>query len=583
MAFISSLGFQQFRTFRRQATFEFAPLTILTGPNSSGKSSLLKALLLLQASIRTEGYRQLYDAPSFGILRDLKFDDPAHGLPAFDSALSKNADSAGSVSGFPNLSLEIEIKDALSSHIPNEPEESLKQIYRNLFQQEIAGDTSSIRGDESLNVLFRLSYDKLGLTHVALHESGDSRRELIGEIFLSSARPDPIDFATDEALHGVIPRPFVVPSPTRMRLNGTWWLRKFGPAFARLGQTLPGISPAKAYARCENILRRDLIADHERGISGVEALVWWLPEVLSAAQSTEDPAVQALADKIIKPVLLRLIQQLLANLSRLQIHRFLDGGPYGKYITDDGDLGKYISPTHGEGWVTMPLIQAWTLQHWIRFFGVGDGIHIERSGPNSVKAFVKRDDVAIPLQHIGSGHRRLLSFIFRLGAHNPWSYFPPSGGEEHIPVWMPFLIEEPEARLHPNLQSKLSDLFVDVVKPTGVSNSASGFESVLGDFKQFEIPAPPAGAESFSTPTYQLIVETHSEYLIRRLQYLVATGAASPDAIAIYYLGPNPSADDYIKRITIAPSGKLSESFGPGFTDEATNLMIDLYKQTHQN
>jgi len=582
MAFISSLGFQQFRTFRNQTTFEFAPLTILTGPNSSGKSSLLKALLLLQASIRTEGYRQLYDAPSFGILRQLKFDDPSHELPTFDSALSKNADSSGSVSGLPNLSLEIEIKDALKSHIPDEPEGSVEQIYRNIFRQEMTGD-KQVRDDESLNVVFRLSYDKVGLTHVALYESEASRKELIGEIFLSSARPDPADFATDDVLHSVIPRPFFVPSPTRMRLNGTWWLRKFGPAFAGLSQTLSDTSSAEAYARCENLLRRDLTADHERGISGLEALVWWLPEVLSAGQNTDDPVIQALAENIVKPVLLRLIQQLLANLSGLQIHRFLNRGPYGKYITDDGDLGKYISPTHSEGWMGMPLIQAWTLQHWIRTFGIGDGIHIERIGPNSVKAFVKRDDAAIPLQHIGSGHRRLLSFIFRLGAHNPWGYYPPSDAEEHVPVWMPFLIEEPEARLHPNLQSKLADFFVDIVQPTGVAERASWFGTTFGDFEQFEIPNPPDGAQSFSTPTYQLIVETHSEYLIRRLQYLVATGVASREDVAIYYLGPDPSAEDYIKRITIAPSGKLSESFGPGFTDEATNLMIDLYKQTHQN
>jgi len=67
------------------------------------------------------------------------------------------------------------------------------------------------------------------------------------------------------------------------------------------------------------------------------------------------------------------------------------------------------------------------------------------------------------------------------------------------------------------------------------------------------------------------------------LQYLVATNAAKPEDIAIYYLGPDPEAEDHVKRITIAPSGKLSESFGSGFTDESTNLMIDLYKQTHHN
>src|SRR5690606_24115699 len=83
--------------------------------------------------------------------------------------------------------------------------------------------------------------------------------------------------------------------------------------------------------------------------------------------------------------------------------------------------------------------------------------------------------------------------------------------------------------------------------------------------------------------TKRLIVETHSEYLIRRLQYLVAAGKADPDRIVIYYLGLDPDAEDYVKQIRIAASGRLSDEFGSGFLDEASNLMIDLYKYGSQN
>lgn len=41
-----SFGVENFRVFKNMTEFEFKPITILTGPNNSGKSSLLKALLL---------------------------------------------------------------------------------------------------------------------------------------------------------------------------------------------------------------------------------------------------------------------------------------------------------------------------------------------------------------------------------------------------------------------------------------------------------------------------------------------------------------------------------------------------------
>jgi hypothetical protein len=104
----------------------------------------------------------------------------------------------------------------------------------------------------------------------------------------------------------------------------------------------------------------------------------------------------------------------------------------------------------------------------------------------------------------------------------------------------------------------------------------------------------------------QVIVETHSEYLIRRLQYLVAkdesrrkqhkpTGSESHflergsaaerlrERVVIYYLGPDPEADDYVRRIEITESGQLSQLLGSGFLDEASDLMTNLYTYGSQN
>jgi len=45
---LKGFGLENFRVFKDYTWFDFAPITILTGPNSSGKSSLNKALLLLK-------------------------------------------------------------------------------------------------------------------------------------------------------------------------------------------------------------------------------------------------------------------------------------------------------------------------------------------------------------------------------------------------------------------------------------------------------------------------------------------------------------------------------------------------------
>ena len=109
------------------------------------------------------------------------------------------------------------------------------------------------------------------------------------------------------------------------------------------------------------------------------------------------------------------------------------------------------------------------------------------------------------------------------------------------------IIEEPEANLHPNLQSKLADILVLAYKTFGI----------------------------------HFIVETHSEYLIRKLQYLTAKKEILTDDVNIYYF----NADEYVterekkvKKIKINEFGGLTDSFGPGFFDEATHLQFELLK-----
>lgn len=103
-------------------------------------------------------------------------------------------------------------------------------------------------------------------------------------------------------------------------------------------------------------------------------------------------------------------------------------------------------------------------------------------------------------------------------------------------------IEEPEQNLHPKLQSQLADLF--------------------NEFEQ------------------RYIIETHSEYLIRRTQVLVAQSGFTEDDIEskcpfkVYYF-PEDSVPYDMKYL---PSGRFQNKFGRGFFDEAAGSALEISK-----
>ncbi len=95
--------------------------------------------------------------------------------------------------------------------------------------------------------------------------------------------------------------------------------------------------------------------------------------------------------------------------------------------------------------------------------------------------------------------------------------------------------------------------------------------------------------EAYKTYGVHFIIETHSEYLIRAIQKHIAYGPeyneyglANKD-VSIFYFneprkGQNSSSEPQIRKIEIAEDGCLVNPFGPGFFDEALNLSTDLLR-----
>lgn len=109
------------------------------------------------------------------------------------------------------------------------------------------------------------------------------------------------------------------------------------------------------------------------------------------------------------------------------------------------------------------------------------------------------------------------------------------------------VIEEPEQNLHPDFQSKLADLLFDTIKD--------------------------------SLHHINIVVETHSEYLVRKSQVLVSKmgyrsnqEAEDNSPFRTYYFKDN--GEPY--SMGYRSDGKFVEDFGVGFYDETSTLLLQI-------
>ena len=108
-------------------------------------------------------------------------------------------------------------------------------------------------------------------------------------------------------------------------------------------------------------------------------------------------------------------------------------------------------------------------------------------------------------------------------------YYAPEGAT--------LILEQPEIHLHPSVQADLADVFVDACKTRGV----------------------------------QIIVESHSEHLLRRLQRRIAEEALNADDAALWFVSM--SAAEYIEPLDVDRFGNIRNWPANFFGDELANLV----------
>ena len=96
-------------------------------------------------------------------------------------------------------------------------------------------------------------------------------------------------------------------------------------------------------------------------------------------------------------------------------------------------------------------------------------------------------------------------------------------------------IEQPEIHVHPRLQAEMADLFVEAV----------------GDSR-----------------ANQLIIETHSEHLMLRVQRHVERGRISPEDIAVLYVDTDEHGASTVLRLRLDSDGSFIDEWPHGFFEE---------------
>jgi predicted ATPase len=163
------------------------------------------------------------------------------------------------------------------------------------------------------------------------------------------------------------------------------------------------------------------------------------------------------------------------------------------------------------------------IAEWLKTLGMIDSFRVEPIAANrkEYEVRVRRTPHApeVLLPDVGFGVSQILPVLVLC-------YYAPRGAT--------IILEQPEIHLHPSVQAGLADVFIDAIQTRGV----------------------------------QILVESHSEYLLRRLQRRMAEATLQQEQTALYFCATNDAGTSQLTTLELDPFGNITNWPPDFFGDE---------------
>ncbi|MEZ5941142.1 MAG: DUF3696 domain-containing protein [Planctomycetaceae bacterium] len=542
---LRALELENFKAFGQRTRIEFAPITLIFGENSAGKSSILQALNLL---------KQTRESREHGALL----------LPRAENGFVD-------LGSFQELLFDHDMERDLAIRVDLEPDAMMNRRIRERRDESVEAE-----GYQGMELQFarRSEKEEIHFKSLILHCSDANGKAAVFEPAeldkeeLRSLVRDSMRMMRDR-------RPAKISELRAARCtwlteNRELWARHFDVARERSDKLIQGLEELKLEMTSSS-RQRHLFEEHEeeigKRIAGIESAIsfyaseFGLSEFVDRMRPREMEAVIALdgfAPLPVRPRNLGLpelemfraigprmrMRDIAVDVAWMAIEtgRTLDYvleslypmGPYRRpperwYIftgTSPQDVG-YRGDMLPDLLFRRPELVRET-NDWLDRLKIGYHIKVQPVGLRSRDLFEVRlidtrrgKKVDVALSDVGFGISQILPFVVQSLA-----------GESQI-----ITIEQPEVHIHPRLQADLGDLL----------------------------------AAAIGRPrNHRFIIETHSEHLVLRMQRLVREGKLRPEDVSVIYVSRSEKGSA-AKRLHLDRDGDFVDEWPGGFFPERLN------------
>ena len=443
---LTNIRLRNFKAFRDTGNIPIAPLTVLTGPNSSGKSAIIRAMMALRQTIESRDQNTAFvptgDYVDLGTFEDFAFMHNIKSTVGLDVTLV-----------FPET--EHRIEGLVSSHMQ-------------------AGGELSI----SIELAQLASIDRIFLAHSTMDlDRGEVRVE-------------------KESMRGnKVGRAYV----TSVKYSGYEVANSASSSNAKFHTARAPFKVTKSLTKLTSKSGEGNLSARE-----IELVAAYLASRVEEYASRELTRFQYMGPLRDRPR-----------------RMYLSTGETPREVGIAGELGPAVLWSASEAKQLDPR----KLSEWCSRMGLALEIKLVRVPGGHFRILIVdlHTGVEVSLPDVGVGTSQLLPILIQ-------GLIAPKGAT--------VLLEQPEIHLHPKVQADLADFLIEVTKrDVGV------------------------------------IVETHSEHLVTRLQRRTAEETLDPETVNLYYVTPSadgskiePVQINEYGQIPSAPEGFFEEGFEETFS-----------------